>query len=615
MAEVFISGQITSATGFGDNRLSVRYQVCVGGGWRIVHGDSEGQTQTDCPTAFEHAYFGHPVDLHLATSTIQGWPRLLLQIWHHDAHGRQEIAGYGSLLLPSSPGKQELTSYCWRPKGSWKEEMMHKLVGGGMQLINLKALEDPSIREKIVSRNEQSRTNGPRQGSYSKTPSLCATVYSDSLKIKQEPLNESAAESARHSIEVLLDMKKEMNVSDLMSRSPGPPASGLPSSDSNITLWQFLLELLQQDQNGDIIEWTRGAEGEFRLIDAEAVARKWGQRKAKPNMNYDKLSRALRYYYEKNIIKKVIGKKFVYRFVTDPQAVPEYQHLKFCNAKDEKDIPHDISSFLPPIQKTDFSALSLMNTESTTATHSVSTPSPTDSVCSPSSSLGSATTVNQSVSPAPSSSSPLEDTTLSSRHARKRSLSPSFSSSGSVTTSAPTTTHSVASSTKFDSQPPPVKKGVKPNPLNLTATSNFAFPPISPVLIPLHQNSPNLFQSSLGQLYAIASASLASAGLYGPQMSPLLTQSPFRSPLTTPKNLVGTGADGSTTRTPNTEVQVFQFPPVSALQSNAMMNTFTNLISPIAPFMMSSQSSTSFKFPSSTDSLKTPTVPIKMPTL
>lgn len=37
-------------------------------------------------------------------------------------------------------------------------------------------------------------------------------------------------------------------------------------------------------------------------------------------MNYDKLSRALRYYYDKNIIKKVIGQKFVYRFVTQPES-------------------------------------------------------------------------------------------------------------------------------------------------------------------------------------------------------------------------------------------------------------------------------------------------------
>ena len=35
-------------------------------------------------------------------------------------------------------------------------------------------------------------------------------------------------------------------------------------------------------------------------------------------MNYDKLSRALRYYYDKNIIQKVNGQKFVYRFVQFP---------------------------------------------------------------------------------------------------------------------------------------------------------------------------------------------------------------------------------------------------------------------------------------------------------
>ncbi|KAK9404523.1 ETS domain-containing protein Elk-4 [Crotalus adamanteus] len=36
-------------------------------------------------------------------------------------------------------------------------------------------------------------------------------------------------------------------------------------------------------------------------------------------MNYDKLSRALRYYYVKNIIKKVNGQKFVYKFVSYPE--------------------------------------------------------------------------------------------------------------------------------------------------------------------------------------------------------------------------------------------------------------------------------------------------------
>ncbi|XP_029974755.1 ETS domain-containing protein Elk-1 isoform X2 [Salarias fasciatus] len=89
--------------------------------------------------------------------------------------------------------------------------------------------------------------------------------------------------------------------------------------DPSITLWQFLLHLLEDQRQRHLISWT-GEDGEFKLLDAEEVARLWGLRKNKHNMNYDKLSRALRYYYDKNIIKKVSGQKFVYKFVSQPDA-------------------------------------------------------------------------------------------------------------------------------------------------------------------------------------------------------------------------------------------------------------------------------------------------------
>jgi hypothetical protein len=38
-------------------------------------------------------------------------------------------------------------------------------------------------------------------------------------------------------------------------------------------------------------------------------------RKNKPKMNYEKLSRGLRYYYDKNIIHKTAGKRFVYLYI------------------------------------------------------------------------------------------------------------------------------------------------------------------------------------------------------------------------------------------------------------------------------------------------------------
>ena len=48
------------------------------------------------------------------------------------------------------------------------------------------------------------------------------------------------------------------------------------------------------------------------------MARLWGLRKNKWNMNYDKLSRALRYYYAQKIIRKVEGKRYHYQFLQLP---------------------------------------------------------------------------------------------------------------------------------------------------------------------------------------------------------------------------------------------------------------------------------------------------------
>lgn len=88
-----------------------------------------------------------------------------------------------------------------------------------------------------------------------------------------------------------------LNLSDHFS----PLCPSFPSvrdMDNSVTLWQFLLQLLLDSSNEQLICWTN-EEGEFKLLQAEEVARLWGARKNKPNMNYDKLSRALRYYYDK----------------------------------------------------------------------------------------------------------------------------------------------------------------------------------------------------------------------------------------------------------------------------------------------------------------------------
>ncbi|XP_011550509.1 ETS-like protein pointed isoform X2 [Plutella xylostella] len=107
-----------------------------------------------------------------------------------------------------------------------------------------------------------------------------------------------------------------------------------------IQLWQFLLELLTDKSCQGFISWT-GDGWEFKLTDPDEVARRWGIRKNKPKMNYEKLSRGLRYYYDKNIIHKTAGKRYVYRFVCDLQSLlgisPEQLHAMYEPKMEKKE--------------------------------------------------------------------------------------------------------------------------------------------------------------------------------------------------------------------------------------------------------------------------------------
>lgn len=87
-------------------------------------------------------------------------------------------------------------------------------------------------------------------------------------------------------------------------------------SGSHIHLWQFLKELLSNPQDhGAAIRWLDRNKGVFKIEDSVMVAGLWGKRKNRPAMNYDKLSRSIRQYYKKGIMKKTErSQRLVYQF-------------------------------------------------------------------------------------------------------------------------------------------------------------------------------------------------------------------------------------------------------------------------------------------------------------
>ncbi|XP_048879135.1 ETS-related transcription factor Elf-3 [Brienomyrus brachyistius] len=80
-------------------------------------------------------------------------------------------------------------------------------------------------------------------------------------------------------------------------------------------LWEFIRDILiQPELNHGLMKWEDRQEGVFKFLKSEAVAQLWGQKKRNSSMTYEKLSRAMRYYYKRGILDRVDGRRLVYKF-------------------------------------------------------------------------------------------------------------------------------------------------------------------------------------------------------------------------------------------------------------------------------------------------------------
>ncbi|XP_042861513.1 B9 domain-containing protein 2-like [Penaeus japonicus] len=149
MAEVHVIGQITGASGFGRSSLFCKWTLQLGGGWRVIEGLAEGQTQADCSEVGDTVSWCHPVDIHLATRGIQGWPRLMVQVYRQDDLGRFDLCGYGIIHIPSRPGHHSVDCPTWRPTGTFAEELRRSFLGGGPQLLSTEFIHSGLERYRL----------------------------------------------------------------------------------------------------------------------------------------------------------------------------------------------------------------------------------------------------------------------------------------------------------------------------------------------------------------------------------------------------------------------------------------------------------------------------------
>lgn len=144
-------------------------------------------------------------------------------------------------------------------------------------------------------------------------------IWKAACVVPQPPTGDTALlETATQSSSSCGDASEDEEDDDVadspQTSSPSPQPKG--RGGSHIHLWQFLKELLANPQvNGACIRWLDRTNGVFKIEDSVRVARLWGKRKNRPAMNYDKLSRSIRQYYKKGIMKKTErSQRLVYQF-------------------------------------------------------------------------------------------------------------------------------------------------------------------------------------------------------------------------------------------------------------------------------------------------------------
>ncbi|XP_012276917.1 B9 domain-containing protein 2 [Orussus abietinus] len=151
MAELHIIGQISSAKYFQQPRLLCKWSFHTGSNWRVVSGITEGQTQECCDFYTNVPVWDHPIDIHYTTQTLQGSPKVLLQIFCRDNHSRVLFIAYGVCSVPLSPGFHSLECHTWKPIGDWKDRLKDKFLGVTLQLKSPSVLCNTQDRFELLT--------------------------------------------------------------------------------------------------------------------------------------------------------------------------------------------------------------------------------------------------------------------------------------------------------------------------------------------------------------------------------------------------------------------------------------------------------------------------------
>ncbi|XP_075710245.1 tectonic-like complex member MKS1 isoform X1 [Rhinoderma darwinii] len=152
---VFINGEIVSAHEYEYDNIYVHFFMELPKYWSSpAFQELSGVTHSCRSKTHERenvAYFCHPFSLEMFLSEeevvsedVPQWPVLYFEVLSLDFWQRYRVEGYGSVVLPQTPGMHDITAQTWRPvEQGTVSELRRFFIGGSPELEDLTYVRIP----------------------------------------------------------------------------------------------------------------------------------------------------------------------------------------------------------------------------------------------------------------------------------------------------------------------------------------------------------------------------------------------------------------------------------------------------------------------------------------
>lgn len=148
---VMATGQIEGAEFPGETKLFCTYLFSSGPDWTVVQGVDTAVSQISHASGEGDAprfVWNFPVDVTFKSTNPHGWPRLIVTVVSRDLFHRYVVRGYGSVVIPTVPGRHVRDVHTFAPAASSKlQEIAAYLRGDYPQFYDAKFVARSEGRE------------------------------------------------------------------------------------------------------------------------------------------------------------------------------------------------------------------------------------------------------------------------------------------------------------------------------------------------------------------------------------------------------------------------------------------------------------------------------------